>query len=394
MVASIVCVRAGSKFEDDSNNGFTHFLEHLLFDGTENLSRVDLNEGFSDHGGYINAFTQKDLTGYLFVIPSMFAEYAVKTQAEQLFGSTLPESEFPKERKVVIEEIKMNNDNPDDQAEVFFDSVTYQGTPYARTVLGPISNIETIPREEVLAYYKQRYVPNNMIALFIGDFKSEDFIKLINKYFGSEPRGVLPPQTKFKVSPPYGEQVHYLEYPSDITRIHLVFPAPMYNQKYYYAADVMAQILNSGEWSPLYKKLAAGDDPLVSEMSIYLEATDNHSLLHFTATTDDPAKIEQVIAIVRGYLPTLVDIPFADDYLKRVVIKNKTDQIYLEEKLHYYGIMQAPMLVNFGYDYIREYVDHLASVNVKDIQELAKQYYASGQFLAMAAVPEKAEEKQ
>jgi len=76
LVSGMICVRAGSKFEDESNNGFTHFLEHLLFNGTKTKSRLEFNEGFKNHGGYNNAFTQKDLTAYLFVIPTEFNEYA------------------------------------------------------------------------------------------------------------------------------------------------------------------------------------------------------------------------------------------------------------------------------------------------------------------------------
>jgi zinc protease len=394
MVASIVCVRAGSEFEDSTNNGFTHFLEHLLFNGTKDLSRIELNEGFKDHGGYINAFTQKDLTGYLFVIPSIYSEYALKTQADQLFNSTLPESEFPKERKIVIEEIKMNYDNPDNQADMFFDSLAYQGTPYAKTVLGPINVIETIPREAVLNYYHERYKPNNMIALFIGDFNSQEFIKLIDKYYGVEKPGKLPAVKKFNVDPPYGKNVHYRDYSAKVTRMHFVFPAPSYNEPGYYAMDVLAQILDSGESSPLYQALTAGDDPLVNEMSVYLESNANFSLLHFTASTDDSAKVNQVLLMTERYLSSVKDVPFDKDKLKRIVIKNKTDQIYLEEKLHYFGIMEAPMLVNFGYGYIRDYVHNLSRVEPSDIQKVAADYLSPGKYLAMAAVPAKAEEEQ
>ena len=394
MVASIVCVRAGSKFEDTTNNGFTHFLEHLLFNGTENLSRLELNEGFKDHGGYINAFTQKDLTGYLFVIPSMFAEYAVKTQADQLFNSTLPEQEFPKERKIVIEEIKMYYDSPETQAEMYFDSLIYQATPYAQTVLGPIDVIETIPRERVLDYYRERYVPNNMIALFIGDFKAEEFIKVVNKYFGAKGKGQLPEKTNFEISPPYANKVLYREYPGKITKIHLVLPAPNYNQPGYYAADMLTQILNSGETSPLNRALTSGDDPLVTEMSVYLEATGDFSLLHFTADTDSPDKVQKIIATTTGFLSNLENHFIDSDQLKRIVTVNKTEQIYLEEKLHYYGIIQAPMLVNFGYDYITGYVDSLKTVSISDINQVSRDYFGPGKYLAMAAIPESAEENQ
>jgi zinc protease len=392
MVASIVCVRTGSKFEDQSNNGFTHFLEHLLFNGTDSLDRIELNEGFKDHGGYINAFTQKDLTGYLFVIPSIYSEYALKTQADQLFNSTLPESEFPKERKIVIEEIKMNYDDPDNQAEMFFDSLIYQGTPYARTVLGPIDVIETIPREKVLAYYKERYLPNNMIALFIGDFKSEEFAKLVNKYYGKPQRGVLPAEQTFAINPPYTKSIHSFEYSGEITKIHCVFPAPRYDDPDYYAIDMLAQILDSGESSPLYKTLTQGDDPLVNEMSFYLEANKDFSLLHFTASLNDPQKIERVVSVTAGFLAGLTDTPFDEKTLKRIVTKNKTDKIYLEEKLHYYGIMQAPMLVNFGYDYINNYVKNLSQVTPSDISKAAHKYLGQRKFLAMAAIPSAGEE--
>jgi len=392
MVSSVVCVRAGSKFEDDSNNGFTHFLEHLLFNGTDSLDRIELNEGFKDHGGYINAFTQKDLTGYLFVIPSIYAEYALKTQADQLFNSTLPESEFPKERKIVIEEIKMNYDDPDNQAEMFFDSLIYQGTPYARTVLGPIDVIETIPREEVLAYYKERYLPNNMIALFIGDFKSEEFARLVNQYYGKPQQGALPAEQKFAIDPPYEKNIHYLEYPGEITKIHCVFPAPYYNEPDYYAFDMLTQILDSGEGSPLYKVLTQGDSPLVNEMSFYLEANKDFSLLHFTATLNDPENIDRVVSVTGGFLANLDGTPFAEQKLRRIVTKNKTDMIYLEEKLHYYGIMQAPMLVNFGYEYINNYVNNLSRIKPSDISIAAQKYLGSKKFLAMAAVPVHAEE--
>ena len=247
MISSIICVRAGSKYEDETNNGFTHFLEHLLFNGTKNLSRVELNEGFKNHGGYINAFTQKDFTGYLFVIPSEYAEYALRTQADQLFNSTLPESEFPKERKIVIEEINKDYDNPDYQSEMFFDSLIYRGTPYARTVLGPKDVISTISREKVLAYYNERYLPNNMIALFIGDFNIEKFGRLVAKYYGQYPAGELPKPQSFRINPPYGKTIHIRKLPTKVTKIHMVFPAPFYTDPDYFPIDMLAQILDSGE---------------------------------------------------------------------------------------------------------------------------------------------------
>jgi len=393
MVSSIVCVRAGSKFEDESNNGFTHFLEHLLFDGTKSLDRIALNEGFKDHGGYINAFTQKDLTGYLFVIPSEFAEYALQTQADQLFNSILPESEFPKERKIVIEEIKKDTDNPDYIAETYFDSLIYSGSAYARPVLGYEAVISTIPREEVLSYYQERYVPNNMIALFIGDFEIDQFAPLVNKYYGAPRAGSLPQfGANRQPNPPYGSEILSGKYPGTATKIHIVYPAPMYNENDYYAFDMLTQILNSGEGSPLYKVLAGGDEPLVDDLSMYLESTADFALLHFTASTNNPDNVQKIIVLANRVLSSLGETPLDKSQLRRVVVKSKTDKIYLEEKLHYYGILQAPMLVNFGFGYIESYVDKLSRVEPKDIQRTAGKYFADKKYLAMAVMPSSPEE--
>jgi len=393
MVSSIVCVRAGSKFEDETNNGFTHFLEHLLFNGTKNLSRIELNEGFKDHGGYINAFTQKDLTGYLFVIPSIYAEYALETQADQLFYSILPEEEFPKERKIVIEEIKRNNDDPSSQSEEYFESLIYKGTPYAQTVLGEKEVISTIPRDKVLAYYKERYLPNNMIALFIGDFELKEFAKLVEKYYGGIPAGELPKIQDSEINPPYSNEIHTKEVSGELTTIHITFPAPKFDEPDYYAVDMLTQILDSGEGSPLYKALTKGDEPLINDMSFYLESATDFSLLHFRATTNFPDKVENIVASTSGYLASLADIQFDNKALDRIVVKNKTDKIYLEEKLHYYGIMQASMLVNFGYKFIETYVDMLSQAKPEDVVKAASKYFTSRKYLAMATIPESTEDK-
>lgn len=392
MVSSIVCVRAGSKFEDHSNNGFTHFLEHLLFNGTKNLSRLELNEGFKDHGGYINAFTRKDLTGYLFIIPSEFAEYAIATQADQLFNSILPEEEFPKERKIVIEEIKKDNDNPQYRAEMFFDSLIYQGTPYDQPVLGYRHVISSIPREEVLAYYRERYVPNNMIALFIGDFQIKEFARLVNKYYGVYPSGKLPEQQKFEVNPPYSKKIHIKEFATRVTYVHMVFPAPHFRDPDYYAIDMLSQILDAGEGSPLYRALTRGDDPLITTMSVYLETQSDFSLLHFSATTNDPHRVEQIVTLTSRFFADTSELPFEKKQLKRIVIKNKTDQIYLEEKLHYYGVIQAPKLVNCGYNFIQTYGQNLSQVKPEDIQKAAEKYLGPRKYLAMAMIPPNQEE--
>ena len=173
MIASMIYVKAGSKYETEFNNGITHFLEHLLFDGTKTKSRTDITEGIRSKGGYINAFTRKDFTAYMTVMPKDFIEYGIQTQADMLFGSIFPKEELAKERKIVIEEIKKDRDSVQEQVFDFFESQVFANTPYARPVLGYENIISTIKRDEIVDYYHTYYKPNNMIALIIGDFQKD-----------------------------------------------------------------------------------------------------------------------------------------------------------------------------------------------------------------------------
>ena len=135
MIASIVFVRSGSKFETDFNNGATHFLEHLLFNGTASRTQEQISDRIKNLGGYINAFTRKEVTGYLSLVPREHIGEALDIQQDMLFNSIFPEDRFPKERKIVIEEIRKDSDSPDYVAELFHDRWAYQGSPYERQVV-------------------------------------------------------------------------------------------------------------------------------------------------------------------------------------------------------------------------------------------------------------------
>ena len=147
MATSLIFVKAGSKYENRFNNGVTHFLEHLLFDGTATHTQEEIEGGIERLGGYINAFTNKDFTAYLVLMPRDYIDYGLATQADMLFNSVFPMERFAKERKIVIEEIKQGDDREGSAAEAFFDEKAMAGTPYTRPVIGFEPIIANIPQQ-------------------------------------------------------------------------------------------------------------------------------------------------------------------------------------------------------------------------------------------------------
>ena len=387
MIACMVYVNAGSKYETDANNGVTHFLEHLVFDGTKTRSREDITEEIKAKGGYINAFTSKEVTCYMVLMPNEFIETGLSVQSDMLFNSVLPDEELPKERKIVIEEIKQSEDNVDYQVEKFFDSTAYAGTPYVRTVLGSEEIISSIPKEEILDYYHTYYEPNNMIALVIGDFETEKMKGLIEKYYGVVSKRSLPPQAEIQFIPPVGRDVKYKKVDSRNTYVNLCLNAPRYDDPDYYAFDMLTEILNLGETSPLSQALTGGDDPLATHISAYMETQKEFSTLNISILTDSPDKVDRILETTVNVLEELASKPVEEKQLQGVIVSSKTHRYYQEEKLHFYGMMVAPVVVTCGWEFWDTYIDHLEKLTSQMVQTVSQKYFSDPKYIATVIKP-------
>lgn len=383
LISSVVVVKAGSKYENDQNNGFTHLLEHMLFNGTETKTREDITEGIKNYGGYINAFTRQEMTGYLVVMPTEFIEQGLDIQSDQLFNSILPADEFPKERDIVAEEIKKDNDMESSVAYDYFNSVIFQGTPYALPVIGYDETIKSVSRDEVMSYYKEYYVPNNMIAFFSGDFETGKMLKLVERYFGKYPRGETPALEEFSISPPYRTKVHTKSFPSRVTYINISLPGPLYSDPDYFAFDVLSQILDSDS-SPLSKALTGAGDPLATDVSVSLAMQKEFTMMDISIKTNDKKNIKPIVAKTIETLTALPETEFNEDDIRRVVVPNKVYEIKLEEKLHYYGIMKAPYLATAGFEFLESYIDNLSDVTPADVNGIVQEYFSKPEYVACA----------
>jgi zinc protease len=388
MISSIVCVGAGSKYENEHNNGFSHFLEHLLFDGTASRSRIDINEGIKNYGGYINAFTRKEVTTFFILMPREFIEEGLAIQSDQLFASAFPEEEYEKERKVVIEEIKKEDDDLDYRVEKFHDGVVYGNSPYALPVIGNAEVISSIAREKVIDYWKSHYIPNNMTLLLIGDFETKSMKKLVEKYFGRWESRPLPPgmEVRFNFSPTNSTEI--LRFPTKVTNVNISYMAPHFSDRDYYVFEIIAQMLDAKEASPLYKALTERDPPLATTVSAYQETQKEFSLLHVSVTAGEKADVETIVTTVNAVIRGFTQDRFTPEDVSRFIVKSKANEYYLEDKLHFYAFMKAQILQNCGYDFIASYLDNLSEVGPRDIPRIARKYFSGLQYSATAVIPE------
>lgn len=182
-VAIGVWVGTGSRYEELQNNGISHFLEHMFFKGTQKRSAKEIAESFDSVGGQVNAFTSKEYTCYYAKVLDTHKNMALDVLADMFFESTFIEEELEKEKNVVLKEIKMYEDTPDDIVHDCISQASFGNHPLGYPILGTKETVKSFTREDLFAYKEQMYSPDAVVISVAGNV-DESFIREIESYFG------------------------------------------------------------------------------------------------------------------------------------------------------------------------------------------------------------------
>lgn len=178
-----IMVGVGSAFETQSENGISHFIEHVNFKGTEKRTAFDISDEIDSIGAQINAFTSKDVTCYYVKCIRDHVEKSFEILSDIFLNSVYPKEELDKERTVIIEEINMTEDTPDDLCIDKLATAFFGDRGYGATILGPMENALRFSRDDIFNYRKKYYVPKNTVISFAGKVKYEEVIDMVDKYF-------------------------------------------------------------------------------------------------------------------------------------------------------------------------------------------------------------------
>lgn len=177
-------VKSGSFYENKDNNGISHFIEHMLFKGTTSLNTRQLAEAIDDVGGQINAFTSKEHTCFYTRVISEHLPIAINILGDMLNNSKFDESDIQKEKGVIIEEIKMYADFPEDLLYELLDKMIYDKIPLAQPILGTINSVNGLHKKKIIDYFYKKYTPDNIVISLVGNFDEVQSFTLLNEAFG------------------------------------------------------------------------------------------------------------------------------------------------------------------------------------------------------------------
>ena len=247
-----VLVGTGAAFETDAEDGISHFIEHMQFKGTDKHSAFELSDAFDALGAQVNAFTGKDMTCYYAKSTSDHAEEAFALLAELFLDSTFPEEEMAREKGVVIEEINMDEDSPEDLCLDLLARASFGNAAYGRNILGPASNVEGFTRQQIFDYKRARYCPQNVVVSFAGNIDISLAEELAEKHFGNMGCGNFENR---KPVPVWKAENLFRKKPIEQAHFAFAFPTVERDNPLNYATQVMNAVLGGGMSSRLFKKV-------------------------------------------------------------------------------------------------------------------------------------------
>ncbi len=321
-------VATGSKHEIPENNGVSHFLEHLLFKGTESFAPRVIDNDWANKGITFNAATSKDFTHYYQVMPSVHFTTVCKQHAEMLLKARIPVEELDAERKVVQQEISRALDNPMAQLFNALYEQQFPKHPYALTTLGPASLIGTIPRERIMAYYHQWYHPQNFYTVAVGDLPPQEVIQhILQGFYGEEvtsrvqrplPEAQKDPHFNPQLSP---QRVKLLPLPSLTTSTGIIaLQGPSYKTplRERLALELALSILSTPKTGKLHRDFV-DKRRLADSFSTGVDLSRDASLLYAYFKTPQTQAFEAIIPALNTHMTSILKEGFTKEEVTRAV---------------------------------------------------------------------------
>jgi predicted Zn-dependent peptidase len=308
VVSSYVLYHVGSKDERSDRTGFAHFFEHLMFEGSENIERKQIDKLISGAGGNLNASTSFDRTDYYINLPANELELALWIESERLMHAVIDNDGVETQREVVKEERRGRYENQpygsimENMAKAVFD-----GTPYEWTPIGSAQYIDSATIEEFRDFYKKWYVPNNATLAIAGDIDTEETKLLVERYFGEIPRGPDPERVAIDwdlEAPVTTKVVEEAMTPLPAT-VH-IWRAPVLTDEDAEAIELLINILAIGKSSRLYRRLVDTERAAVNAAA-FTWLQEKAGLVAAYAIGNRGVSIEQLDVLVEEEVQKLVD---------------------------------------------------------------------------------------
>jgi zinc protease len=383
VVATMMWYRVGSRNEEIGQTGKSHFLEHMLFKGTDRYKKGDIDLITLKNGGANNAFTWLDFTAYYFTFASDRWQTALDIESNRMRHTSFAEAEFQPEKKVVEEELHIGLDGPWEPLENEVYATAYRQHPYHWPTVGWIDDLERATAAEMKAYYDKWYHPRNATLVIVGDFETNQALAKVKDLFGGIPAGPGPTPLQIVEPPQHGEKRVVVRKATPVERLLLAYHVPAVADPDSYVLQVIEGLLSTGKTSRLYKRLVDHDQS-VTMATASAEDHINPSLFTIRAELKPASKLEDVEQAVYQEVARLASDPIPAAELEKAKRQIEASLVFANEE----PLQQALLLGQYetiaseervptdsrGYKYLGTLFDRLQVVKPEDVARVVKAY--------------------
>ena len=370
-----VWYRVGSRTEEYTKTGLSHLLEHMMFKGTTKIGPGRFARIIQENGGDDNAFTSSDYTAYFQNLSADRIGVSLELESDRMQNLVLREEDFQTERSVVIEERRLRtDDNPKSVLSEQLEATAFQVQPYRWPVIGWMQDIARLTLDDLKAHYRRFYNPSNAFVVVVGDFRKEELLPRIERYFGSIPKGAAPDQRVPLDDAQFGERRILVKKEAQLTSIVMGYHVPNLHDPDSYVLDVIAALLGAGESSRLQmslvhgKELALGigaDNPLLSKDPNLLSI--GADVLPGKSPADVEKAIDQEVERLQKELVGERELAKAKNQLE-------AGFIFGQDSLFYQAMVLAHHEIARGWRTIDDYLPAIRKVSAEDVQRVAQRY--------------------
>jgi len=382
--------RVGSRNEKSGTSGLSHLLEHMMFKGTPRYGSKEFSRIVQKNGGMDNAYTTTDHTTYFQTMASDRIGLSIDLESDRMTNLIMDPKETMAERAVVMEERRLRTED-DPQNDLFENAIAtaMKEHPYRRPVLGWMSDIAAIQRDDLYAYYKKYYAPNNAFVVIVGDVNPEEVMKKIKAAFGQIKGSEIQKSHIAQESQQDGEKRVSLKKEAELPYILIAYHTPSVPHEDSYGLDVLSTILSGGKSSRLYKSL-------VYEKKLALNAGADYSgmyldpFLFFLWGTPAPGKdVAELEKMIYAEIEAIKSFPPSEQEVQKAKNQIEASFVFGQDSLY----MQAMEIGRFeligGWKLKDTYLDGIRKVTPEDVRRVAQKYFSEENRTVGILIPQK-----
>lgn len=370
--------KAGSKDEPYGKTGISHLLEHMMFKGSKNFPSKQFSSIIQKNGGVDNAFTTRDYTMYYQTLPSSKIDISFALESDRMVNLLLKNEDIESEKMVVMEERRMRYE--DDPQNLLFEEViatAFKVHSYRWPIIGWMSDIASINKEDLYSYYKSSYCPENSFIIVSGDVSSPAIIPKLREKFGGIPscdkkdkrRYALPVEPEQK-----GQKRVYLRKEAELPYVLIAYHVPTFPNEDSYALEVLSAILSGGKSSRLYREIVYEKKFAINVFADYYGLYQHPFLFLFGATASPKMDIDMVEKSIYGEIEKLkIEAPSEKEVQKA---KNQIEAsfVFAQDSNFSKGLYTGLFELLGDWRLIDKYLEGIRSVTAQDIKRVASKY--------------------